>query len=75
MGNTCMAKTLVSVCLLGCKVRYNASDLKVTDNHFEKLVATHDVVSFCPEVSAGMSIPRAPAEIIGGDGFNVLSGR
>jgi uncharacterized protein YbbK (DUF523 family) len=70
-----MAKILVSACLLGCKVRYNASDLKVTNSDFEKLIAKHDVVSFCPEVSAGMPTPRAPAEITGGDGFDVLSGR
>lgn len=70
-----MAKILISACLLGCRVRYNASDLEVTSSEFEKLVNIHDVVSFCPEVSAGMSIPRAPAEIKGGDGFDVLSGK
>jgi uncharacterized protein YbbK (DUF523 family) len=70
-----MAKILISACLLGCKVRYNASDLVIADVNFEKLVAIHEVVSFCPEVSAGMSIPRAPAEIKGGDGFDVLSGK
>ena len=70
-----MAKILISACLLGCKVRYNASDLKVANSDFEKLVAVHDVVSYCPEVSAGMLIPRAPAEIRGGDGFDVLSSR
>jgi uncharacterized protein YbbK (DUF523 family) len=70
-----MAKILISACLLGCKVRYNASDLEVISSEFEKLITIHDVVSFCPEVSAGMSIPRAPAEIKGGDGFDVLSGK
>jgi uncharacterized protein YbbK (DUF523 family) len=70
-----MAKILISACLLGCRVRYNASDLEVISSEFEKLVTIHDVVSFCPEVSAGMSIPRAPAEIKGGDGFDVLSGK
>jgi uncharacterized protein YbbK (DUF523 family) len=61
--------------LLGCKVRYNASDLKAINREFEKLVAAHNIISFCPEVSAGMSIPRAPSEIKGGDGFDVLSGK
>ena len=70
-----MTKILISACLLGCKVRYNASDLKVINSEFEKLVAAHHIISFCPEVSAGMSIPRAPAEIKSGDGFDVLSGK
>jgi uncharacterized protein YbbK (DUF523 family) len=69
-----MATILISACLLGCKVRYNASNLVVIDPYFEKLTTTHQIISFCPEVSAGMSIPRAPAEITGGDGFDVLSG-
>jgi uncharacterized protein YbbK (DUF523 family) len=69
-----MATILISACLLGCKVRYNASNFVVIDPYFEKLTTTHQIISFCPEVSAGMSIPRAPAEITGGDGFDVLSG-
>jgi uncharacterized protein YbbK (DUF523 family) len=70
-----VAKILISACLLGCKVRYNSSDLTVDDANFEKLICIHEVISFCPEVSAGMPIPRAPAEITGGDGFDVLSGK
>jgi uncharacterized protein YbbK (DUF523 family) len=30
---------------------------------------------FCPEVFAVMAIPHAPAEIKGGDGFDVLTGK
>ena len=33
------------------------------------------IVSVCPEVEAGMSIPRAPAEIRGGAGDSVLNGK
>jgi uncharacterized protein YbbK (DUF523 family) len=30
---------------------------------------------FCPEVFAVMAIPHAPAEIKGGDGFDVMTGK
>jgi uncharacterized protein YbbK (DUF523 family) len=33
-----------------------------------------DLVVFCPEVSAGLPTPRAPAEIITGKGVDVLDG-
>ncbi len=42
-----MVKILISACMLGCKVRYNASDLEVISSEFEKLITIHDVVSFC----------------------------
>jgi uncharacterized protein YbbK (DUF523 family) len=31
-------------------------------------------VSACPEVAGGLSVPRPPAEIVGGDGVQVLKG-
>ncbi|WP_232784937.1 DUF523 domain-containing protein [Psychromonas sp. MB-3u-54] len=58
-----MTKVLVSACMLGCKVRYNGSDLKPSNNDFDRLIKNHKIVSFCPEVSAGLPIPRIPAEI------------
>lgn len=33
------------------------------------------IVPVCPEQLGGLSTPRRPAEIIGGDGFDVLRGR
>lgn len=69
-----MAKILVSACLLGRKVRYNGKDLAVADVRFRQLDEDHEVVPFCPEVSGGLTTPRAPAEIRGGDGRAVLSG-
>lgn len=38
------------------------------------LQSNTELVIFCPEVSAGLPIPRAPAEIITGEGMNVLEG-
>jgi uncharacterized protein YbbK (DUF523 family) len=32
------------------------------------------MIAFCPEVEGGLPTPRPPAEIIGGDGVNVLNG-
>ncbi|MBI4746113.1 MAG: DUF523 domain-containing protein, partial [Deltaproteobacteria bacterium] len=34
-----------------------------------------ELVPFCPEQMGGLSIPRQPCEIIGGDGDDVLDGR
>lgn len=69
-----MNKVLVSACLLGDKVRYDARSLSVLSNILQRWIAKGRVISICPEVSSGMSIPRAPAEIDGGDGYGVLQG-
>ena len=69
-----MAKVLISSCLLGCKVRYDGSDLKVESQEFQKFIETNEIVSFCPEVAAGLPIPRIPAEICAGTGVNVIDG-
>lgn len=70
-----MEKVLISSCLLAKKVRYNASDVKVKDANFSDIVnkweADNRVVSICPEVDAGMSIPRPSAEIFRGNGEDV----
>jgi len=70
-----MAKILVSSCLLGCKVRYNGSCMRVEDAHFKQLLEPHEIIPFCPEVSAGLPIPRVPAEIKSGEGTHVLQGK
>ena len=36
-----------------------------------ELVETGEAVMVCPEVIGGLPIPRDPAEIIGGNGFDV----
>jgi uncharacterized protein YbbK (DUF523 family) len=70
-----MAKILVSACLLGCKVRYNGSDVNVDETCFDQLARYHDVIAFCPEVSAGLPTPRPAAEIQEGSGIDVLQGK
>lgn len=69
-----MKKVLVSTCLLGNKVRYDAGSLSVEHDVLEKWQAEGRLVSVCPEVDAGMSIPRKPAEILQGQGASVLNG-
>jgi uncharacterized protein YbbK (DUF523 family) len=69
-----MKKILISACLLGNKVRYDGQSLFTSSIILEEWIDEGRVISICPEVSSGMSIPRAPAEINGGDGYDVLSG-
>lgn len=69
------AKILVSACLLGRPVRYNGSAKPFVHPALARWQAEGRVVSICPELSAGFSVPRPPAEIAdGGSGENVLAG-
>ncbi|QND51398.1 DUF523 domain-containing protein [Phyllobacterium sp. 628] len=69
------AKILVSACLLGRPVRYNGSAKTLLHPALMQWQAEGRVVSTCPELAAGFSVPRPPAEISDGDsGEDVLSG-
>ncbi len=70
-----MKKILISACLLGDKVRYDGQSLFASSKIIQGWINEGRVISICPEVSSGMSIPRAPAEINGGDGYDVLSSK
>ena len=70
-----MKKVLISACLLGNKVRYDGQSLFTASSVLKQWIEEGRVISICPEVSSGMTIPRAPAEIDGGDGYDVLSGK
>ncbi|MEB5476830.1 2-thiouracil desulfurase family protein [Acinetobacter pollinis] len=63
---------LVSACLAGESVRYNATD--ALNKTVKRLVAEKKAIMICPELLAGFSTPRPPAEIKGGDGHDVLKG-
>jgi len=69
-----MVKVLISSCLVGNKVRYNASCLSIPEPSFYWLKSSVELVTFCPELSGGLPTPRAPAEIINGKGVDVLDG-
>ena len=64
---------LVSACLAGRACRYDGSG--ATDDAVSDLVAKGRAVLVCPEVDGGLGTPRPPAEIVGGDGHDVLAGR
>lgn len=57
-------KTVVSACLLGRNCKYNGGN-----NENEKVkvfVRDRDVIEVCPEVLAGLGVPRTPIEIVDG---------
>ncbi len=67
-----MIRVLVSSCLLGQPVRYNGSAKRYDHSILARWRQENRLVPFCPEVEAGLSVPRLPAEIVKGDGFSVL---
>ncbi len=64
---------LVSSCLAGLKVRYDGRHS--LHEQIQKLVVENKAITICPELSGGFSTPREPAEIIDGDGYDVLDGK
>ncbi len=57
------SKVLISACLLGERVRYDGKVKLYGHPIFEKLIMENRVISYCPEVDGGLSVPRIPAEI------------
>lgn len=69
-----MEKILISACLLGERVRYDAGDVSCTHPVLRAWAAEGRLVPVCPEVAGGLSVPRPPAEIQGpGGGPAVLA--
>ncbi len=64
---------LVSPCLLGIPTRWDGGQCLA--ERLVKLAARGKVIPFCPEAAGGLSIPRPEAEIMGGDGHDVLDGK
>ncbi len=64
---------LVSSCLCGEKCKYSGGD------NYNQAVMDYcknkEVIKVCPEVMGGLSIPRPPAEIVGGSAKEVLEGK
>ena len=67
-------KILMSGCLVGLKVRYHGGDALYNSPIIEKWEKEDRIVSICPEVSAGLPIPRPSSEIINGTANDVLKG-
>ncbi|MFE0170777.1 DUF523 domain-containing protein [Streptomyces sp. NPDC059002] len=68
-----MDSVLVSACLRGVPCRYDGRDKASPE--VDDALAGRAVVPFCPEVAGGLPTPRRPAELVGGDGHDVLDGR
>ena len=63
----------ISACLGGVACRYDGGSNEIAA--LKKLVETGCAVMICPEVLGGLPTPRIPAEIQGGDGFDVWLGK
>jgi len=63
---------LISACLLGVQCRYDGGHA-LCKPLIDFLPEIH-AVPFCPEQMGGLPTPRPPANIIGGDGADVLAG-
>ena len=73
-------KVIISACLLGVRCRYDGGHSR-NDQVYKALSQTgvnpketYQMIPVCPEEAGGLSTPRPPAEIVGGDGDDVLDG-
>ena len=64
---------LVSACLMGLKTRYDGQVF--TSESCSNAVADGIWLPVCPEQLGGLSTPRTAADLVGGDGADVLAGR
>ncbi|MBB3608508.1 DUF523 domain-containing protein [Rhizobium sp. BK602] len=68
-------KILVSACLMGHAVRYDGRAKPLHHPAIDRWREEGRLVTICPELSAGMVVPRPPAEIAdGAGGEDVLAG-
>lgn len=59
---------------MGFRVRYNGSDKPLCCELLERWQQEQRLVVHCPELAAGLPVPRPPAEIQGVDGNDVMQG-
>ncbi len=63
---------IISACLIGLNCKYDGTN-SGRECLIEK-VQRGNVIPICPEQLGGLPTPRAPAEIVGGTGEDVLDG-
>lgn len=73
MPNIHTETVLVSACLAGLRTRYDGA-CKPSPACLERLAGCR-WIPVCPEQLGGLSTPRSPADLVGGDGTEVLAGR
>jgi uncharacterized protein YbbK (DUF523 family) len=57
-------KVLVSACLLGRNCKYNGGNNR--NQSVLDFLRGHEIIAVCPEVAAGLGVPRTPVEIVNG---------
>ncbi len=60
---------------MGELCRYDGKQKKLDHHLIRKWETQGRLVPFCPEVAGGLKIPRPPAQIINGDGLDVLENK
>lgn len=71
-----MKKILISQCLIGENVRYDGGNCLISQ--LNELKEKFDLVPVCPELLAGLGVPREPIERVGDEiitksGFKITS--
>ncbi len=64
---------IVSACLAGVNCRYDGGSSALP--RIREMVGEGGALPLCPEQLGGLPTPRAPSEISGGDGRDVLAGK
>jgi len=59
-----MKNILISACLLGNPVRYDGKHSLIDHPLIKQWQLQNRLIPLCPEVEGGLTVPRAPAEII-----------
>ena len=60
---------------MGFKVRYNGSEKSRMNEQLARWQQEQRLVIHCPELAAGLPVPRPPAEIMSADGNDVMRGQ
>ncbi|HPJ68668.1 MAG TPA: DUF523 domain-containing protein [Desulfobacteraceae bacterium] len=64
---------MISACLLGMRCRYDGEHSLCPA--LQDFIENVSFIPFCPEQLGGLSTPRPPSNITGGDGYDVISGK
>ena len=67
-----MQKILISSCLLGFPVRYNGKGFVPESEIIQNWLKEGRLIGYCPEVEGGLGVPRPSAEILDGNGQDVI---
>ena len=66
-------KILISACLLGSKVRYDGSSNLIQHKLIRLWQDEGRLISLCPEMAGGLTVPRKPCEIVSSSPLKICS--